>query len=77
MLFALFVVSRAGLWFSLMGLFLIYASVDTQGRAFKEDAGEFRWYFILIMALAALHLVTVFLLGRTPPTTPPDEDRAA
>jgi hypothetical protein len=77
-LFALFVVSRAGLWFALMGLFLIYASVDTQGRAFSEDAGEFAWYFIVIMVLAALHLVTVFLLGRTPPTGPAgDGDRAA
>ena len=63
-LFALFVVSRAGLWFALMGLFLICASVDTQGRAFAEDAGEFAWYFIVVV-LAALHLVTVFLLGRT------------
>ena len=75
-LFALFVVSRAGLWFALAGLFLLYATVDTLGRAFSEDAGEFAWYFILIMVLAALHLVTVFLLGRTPPTQPPDEDRA-
>ena len=47
-LFALFVVSRAGLWFALMGLFLMHASVDTQGRAFAEDAGEFAWYFILM-----------------------------
>ena len=39
MLFALFVVSRAGLWFALMELFLLYATVDTQGRAFSEDAG--------------------------------------
>ena len=76
-LFALFVVSRAGLWFALAGLFLLYATVDTQGRAFSEDAAEFSWYFIVIMVLAALHLVTVFLLGRTPPTPPPDEDRAA
>ena len=75
-LFALFVVSRAGLWFALMGLFLLYATVDTQGRAFSEDAGEFSWYFIVIMVLAALHLVTVFLLGRPPPARPPDEDRA-
>jgi hypothetical protein len=76
-LFALFVVSRAGLWFALMGLFLLYASVDTEGRAFVDDAGEFAWYFIVIMVLAALHLVTVFLLGRTPRPGPPDEDRAA
>ena len=51
-LFALFVVSRAGLWFALMGLFLLYASVDTQGRAFAEDAGEFAWYFIVLVVPA-------------------------
>jgi len=63
-LFSLFVVSRAGLWFALAGLFLLYASVETEGRAFTDDAGEFAWYFVVLAVPAAIQFVTGFLLGR-------------
>lgn len=65
-LFALFVVARAGMWFALMGLFLLYASVRTEGRAFTDDAAEFKWYFVVLAIPAALQFVAGFLLGRSP-----------
>jgi hypothetical protein len=74
-LFALFVVARAGLWFAVGGWFLLVASVDTQGRAFREDAATFRWYFVVILILIALHVATAFLLARSRPESPPDGDR--
>jgi hypothetical protein len=76
-LYALFVVSRAGLWFALMGLFLLYGSVETQGRAFSDDAARFNWYFIVLAVPVALQFVTSFLLGRPPPTPPSDGDPGA
>jgi hypothetical protein len=76
-LFALFVVARAGLWFAVGGWFLLVASVDTEGRAFKEDAGAFRWYFVVILILIALHVATAFLLARSRQESPPDGDRDA
>jgi hypothetical protein len=62
-LYALFVVSRAGLWFALAGLFLLYAGVRTQGRAFLEDAGVYRWYFAIVLVLAGVQFAAGFLLG--------------
>jgi hypothetical protein len=63
-LFALFVVARAGLWFALAGLFLLYATIHTQGRAFVDEAGELRWYFFVLAIPAAGQFLTGFLLGR-------------
>jgi hypothetical protein len=77
LLYALFVASRAGLWFALMGLFLLFASVETQGRAFTDDAARFDWYYVVIAVPAALQFVSGFLLGRDPRTPPPDGDQGA
>lgn len=74
LLYALFVASRAGVWFALMGLFLLFASVETQGRAFAEDAARFNWYFIVLAVPAALQFVSGFLLGRAPGRRPPGTD---
>jgi hypothetical protein len=71
-LFALFVVARAGLWFALAGLFLLYATIHTQGRAFVDEAGELRWYFFVLAIPAAGQFLTGFLLGR--PSRDQDED---
>jgi len=73
-LFALFVVTRAGLWFGLSGWFLLLASVHTQGRAFTDDAASFRWYFVVFLVLISTHFATSTLLGRSRPTPPPDGD---
>ena len=77
LLYALFVTSRVGLWFALAGLFVLFASVETQGRAFIDDAARFSWYYIVLAVPAALQFVTGFLLGRAPPTPPSDEDPGA
>jgi hypothetical protein len=78
-LYALFVMARAGVWFGLMGLFLLFASVETQGRAFTDDAAELNWYAVVLLVPIALQFVTGYLLGRPRerPGPPPDEDRPA
>ncbi len=78
-LYALFVMARAGVWFGLMGLFLLFASVDTRGRAFTDDAAELNWYVIVLLVPIALQFVTGYLLGRSRggPQLPRDGDRAA
>jgi hypothetical protein len=76
-LYAVFVASRVGLWFALMGLFLLFASVETQGRAFIDDAARFNWYYVVLAVPAALQFVSGFLLGRPPSRPPTDEDPAA
>ena len=63
-LYALFVVSRAGLWFALAGLFVLYSQIDAEGRAFIDLASELRWYFFVLAIPAAGQFVTGFLLGR-------------
>ena len=75
-LFALFVVARAGLWFGLRGWFLLLASVDTRGREFTDDAAAFRWYFVVVLVLLALHFATSSLLRRSR-GVPRDGDRGA
>ena len=76
-LYALFVMARAGVWFALMGLFLLFASVETRGRAFIDEAARFNWYFVVLAVPAALQFVSGFLLGRGAPGPTPDADRDA
>jgi hypothetical protein len=64
LLFGLFVTGRVGVWFALAGLFSLYAVTDTQGRAFIDDVRQFDWFFVVLVALAAVQLVASFLLGR-------------
>jgi hypothetical protein len=63
-LYAMYVTGRAGLWLSVAGAFAIFLSLDTQGRAFADDANDFRWYVLVPAFLAALQLVGGVLLGR-------------
>jgi hypothetical protein len=74
-LFALFVMSRAGLWFALAGLFALYASLGTQGRPFADYGGDLRWYFFVLAVPAAGQFVTGFLLGRRPGGRGADRER--
>jgi hypothetical protein len=64
LLYALFVVGRSGLWFAIGGLFLIYASIPTRGRAAIDDFQAYRWYIVVPLALAGLQLLAGFALGR-------------
>ena len=59
----MFVTGRVGLWFALSGLFLLYASVDTQGRAFTDDVRRYDWFVMVFIVLAALQLLGGYFLG--------------
>jgi hypothetical protein len=80
-LFALFVVSRAGLWFALAGLFLLYATIHARGRPFADAASDLRWYFFVLVVPAVGQFITGFLLGQgrpgREPQPDPDGDRAS
>lgn len=85
-LFALHVTARAGAWLALATLFLLYASVATtdpvtgertaaEGRAFIDAAREFAWFYLVVLALAAVQFVTGYFLGRERPDPGPDPRR--
>lgn len=63
-LFALYLTGRAGLWFAFAGAFLIFGSIDAEGRAFADEAADRRWYLMVILGLALLQMVAGYLLGR-------------
>jgi hypothetical protein len=63
-LYAMYVTGRVGLWFAVAGAFAIFQSLDTQGRAFIDDANEYRWYVLVPGLLAFLQLLAAVLLGR-------------
>lgn len=64
LLFALYLTGRAGLWFAFAGVFVIFGSIDAEGRAFTDEAGDHRWYLLVIAGLGALQMVAGYLLGR-------------
>jgi len=68
-LYALFVTGRVGLWFSVAGLFLIYAfaSVDLRGRAWVDEVETYRWYLVVPLVLAAMQVLAGWFLGRRSP----------
>ena len=71
-LYALFVTGRVGLWLSIAGAFAIFLTIDTQGRAFADDAAEFRWYILVPGLLAFLQLLSSVLLRGRDSELPPD-----
>lgn len=73
-LFALHVTARVASWFVLATLFVLYATVATtdpvtgervaaEGRAFIEASKEYAWFYIVLLALAAVQFVTAYFLG--------------
>jgi hypothetical protein len=67
LLFALFVLGRVGLWWSLSGLFAIYAvlSGHLRGQAFTDEVrARLWWYPTITICLAALQMVSGLFLGR-------------
>jgi hypothetical protein len=63
-LYSLWVLSRAGLWFAVAGIFAISASIAVQGRAFLDQWSGYRWYILVPLALAAIQALTSHALGR-------------
>lgn len=66
-LFSLFVTGRVAMWFCAAALFAIYASIDTRGQAFLDDVGQYRWFLLVLLSLAAIQFVASFLLSRRTP----------
>ncbi|MDP9329813.1 MAG: hypothetical protein M3P11_04115 [Actinomycetota bacterium] len=67
LLFALFVLGRVGVWWSLAGLFAIYAAVSShlKGMAFTDEIkSRFWWYPVIVMVFASMQFAAGFLLGR-------------
>jgi hypothetical protein len=44
--------------------FTLYALTDTRGRAFIDDVSEYRWLYLVFLALGALQFSTAYFLGR-------------
>jgi hypothetical protein len=63
-LYAMFVTGRVGMWFVLATAFTLYALTFTQGRAFVDDAREYRWLYLFFLTLGALQFVAADVLGR-------------
>jgi hypothetical protein len=87
LLYALYVVGRAGLWFAFAGMFLVFASAGTTdpvtgeqlhapGQAYVDAVNEYRWYVLVPATLAAVQLVAGYVLGRRAERTrgAPDRD---
>ena len=75
LLFALYVMGRAGLWFAFSGMFLLFASAATvdpvtgeqlhaPGRAFVDAVDAYRWYALVPAVLAAVQFAAGWFLGR-------------
>jgi hypothetical protein len=66
-LFALFVLGRVGVWWSLAGLFAIDTAVSghLRGRALTDEIRtRFWWYPVVVIAFTALQFVAGVMLGR-------------
>jgi hypothetical protein len=66
LLYALFVTGRVGLWFSMAGLFAIYAATSIDGRPTSE-LERFRWFLMVPIALAAMQFAAGYFLGSRSP----------
>ena len=66
-LFATFVLGRVGFWWSLAGLFAIYATLsgNLKGQAFTDEIrARFWWYPVIVAVFAAMQFAAGFFLSR-------------
>jgi hypothetical protein len=63
-LYAAFVTGRVGMWVVLATAFTLYALTGTKGRAFIDDAREYRWLYVVFLALGGLQFVAAYFLGQ-------------
>lgn len=68
LLYALYLTGRIGLWFAFAGFFLLYASIDVQGRAALDELTRYRWYLLVPLILGVMQLVGGWFLGRRSPS---------
>ena len=64
LLYAAFVTARVGLWFAFGGIFLLYATMDVQGRAALDELQDYAWLMLVPIVLAAVQLGAGWFLGR-------------
>ena len=64
-LYAVYVTGRAGIWFALGGLFLVFGLSGAEGRAsLAHTARDLRWYVVIFAVLGVLQLLGGWFLGR-------------
>lgn len=68
LLYALYLTGRIGLWFAFAGFFLLYASIDVQGRAALDELTRYQWYLLVPLILGVMQLVGGWFLGRRSPS---------
>lgn len=78
-LFAMFVTGRVGTWLLASGLFVLFGTITTRGRAYTDEAGQYSWLFIVFLGLGAMQLIAAWFLGargsrRDDPVTAEAED---
>ncbi|MFN2544260.1 MAG: hypothetical protein ABR600_06785 [Actinomycetota bacterium] len=64
-LYALWILARAGLWFAVAGVFVISATIHERGRAFVDEWNGYRWYILVPLSLAVVQALTSHALGRS------------
>jgi len=63
LLFAAFVTGRVGTWLLASGMFVLFGTIHTVGRAYTDDASQFGWLFIVFLVLGAMQLLGAWFLG--------------
>ena len=63
LLFAAFVTGRVGTWFLASGMFVLFGTIHTVGRAYTDDASQFTWLVIVFLLLGAMQLLAAWFLG--------------
>jgi hypothetical protein len=77
LLFAAFVTGRVGTWLLASGMFVLFGTIHTVGRAYTDDASQFGWLFIVFLALGAMQLLAAWFLGaREARSEAPERDEA-
>ena len=63
LLFAAFVTGRVGTWLLAAGMFVLFGTIHTVGRAYTDDASQFTWLVIVFLLLGAMQLLAAWFLG--------------
>jgi hypothetical protein len=75
-LFAAFVTGRVGTWLAAAGLWVLFGTIDAQGRAFTDEARGYSWLVIVFLALGAMQLVAAWFLSARAATDAPNSTEA-
>ncbi|HJX06575.1 MAG TPA: hypothetical protein VJ736_00760 [Actinomycetota bacterium] len=63
LLFAAFVTGRVGTWLLAAGMFVLFGTIHTVGRAYTDDASQFKWIVLVFLVLGAMQLLAAWFLG--------------